>query len=47
MADVNFLQSVDNWDGDGEMGGYGGGDSYPEGSLEEQGESEVQGVSIP
>ncbi|KAK8394906.1 hypothetical protein O3P69_006001 [Scylla paramamosain] len=39
------LQGSDNWDGDGEMGGYGGSDSYPEGSLEEHGESEVQGDS--
>lgn len=39
------LQGSDNWDGDGEMGGYGGGDGYPEGSLEEHGESEVQGVA--
>ena len=46
MVHFNFLQS-DNWDGDGEMGGYGGGDGYPEGGLEEHGESEVQGVSIP
>ncbi|XP_063878878.1 protein abrupt-like isoform X2 [Scylla paramamosain] len=42
------LQGSDNWDGDGEMGGYGGSDSYPEGSLEEHGESEVQGaVDVP
>ncbi|MPC15508.1 Protein tramtrack, alpha isoform [Portunus trituberculatus] len=39
------LQGSDNWDGDGEMGGYGAGDGYPEGSLEEHGESEVQGVA--
>lgn len=41
-----FLQAIENWDGDGDMAGYSGGENYAEGGPEEQGESEVQGVSI-
>lgn len=43
---VGFLQSLENWDGDGDMAGYSGGEGYSESGLEEQGEAEVQGVSI-
>lgn len=44
--DACFLQSTETWDGDGDIAGYSGAESYSEGGLEEQGESEVQGVSI-
>nr|XP_027237883.1 zinc finger protein 628-like [Penaeus vannamei]XP_027237884.1 zinc finger protein 628-like [Penaeus vannamei]XP_027237885.1 zinc finger protein 628-like [Penaeus vannamei]XP_027237886.1 zinc finger protein 628-like [Penaeus vannamei]XP_027237887.1 zinc finger protein 628-like [Penaeus vannamei]XP_027237888.1 zinc finger protein 628-like [Penaeus vannamei] len=35
----------ENWDGDNDLAGFSGGDGYPEGRMEEAGDSEVQGVA--
>lgn len=34
----------ENWDGDNDLAGFSGGDGYPEGRMEEAGDSEVQGA---
>lgn len=37
--------SADNWDGESDLSGYAGGEAYPEGGMEESGDSEAQGVA--
>ncbi|XP_071541756.1 uncharacterized protein [Panulirus ornatus] len=46
IAGPSGLQgSSDNWDGDNDLASFAGGEGYSEGGIEEQGDSEVQGVA--
>nr|XP_045591891.1 uncharacterized protein LOC123753938 [Procambarus clarkii]XP_045591893.1 uncharacterized protein LOC123753938 [Procambarus clarkii]XP_045591894.1 uncharacterized protein LOC123753938 [Procambarus clarkii]XP_045591895.1 uncharacterized protein LOC123753938 [Procambarus clarkii] len=46
IAGPSGLQgSSDNWDGDNDLAGFAGGEGYSEGGMEDQGDSEVQGVA--
>ena len=40
------FQSADNWDGESDLSGFAGGETYPDGGMEESGDSEAQGVSV-
>nr|XP_053645657.1 broad-complex core protein isoforms 1/2/3/4/5-like [Cherax quadricarinatus]XP_053645658.1 broad-complex core protein isoforms 1/2/3/4/5-like [Cherax quadricarinatus] len=47
IAGPSGLQgSSDNWDGDSDLAGFAGGEGYSESGLDDQGDSEVQGVSV-
>ncbi|XP_069955747.1 uncharacterized protein [Cherax quadricarinatus] len=46
IAGPSGLQgSSDNWDGDSDLAGFAGGEGYSESGLDDQGDSEVQGVA--